>query len=117
MDVKVEGLRGVRADFDKAKGTIAEAADKALQEVGLIMLIDIFGTFHYKAGTSHSRVADNIFKCGTHKFHHHAYYMTRGAELSVISACRHFPKNIFIDITHSVSIIHIQIVNSFHNLG
>jgi hypothetical protein len=40
MDVKVEGLRGVRADFDKAKGTIAEAADKALQEVGLLIIAE-----------------------------------------------------------------------------
>ena len=35
MDIKVEGLRGVRADFGKAKGAVAEAADKALQAVGL----------------------------------------------------------------------------------
>lgn len=35
MEVKVEGLRGVRADFGKAKDAVAEAADKALQSVGL----------------------------------------------------------------------------------
>lgn len=35
MEIKVEGLRGVRADFGKAKGAVAEAADKALQAVGL----------------------------------------------------------------------------------
>jgi hypothetical protein len=35
MEVKVEGLRGVRADFGKAKDAVAEAADKALQAVGL----------------------------------------------------------------------------------
>ena len=35
MEIKVEGLRGVRADFGKAKDAVAEAADKALQAVGL----------------------------------------------------------------------------------
>ena len=35
MEIQVEGLRGVRADFGKAKDAVAEAADKALQAVGL----------------------------------------------------------------------------------
>ena len=35
MDIKVEGIRGIRADFDKAKFTIDKAADEALQALGL----------------------------------------------------------------------------------
>ena len=35
MEVKVEGLRGVRADFGKAKAMVGKAADAALQSVGL----------------------------------------------------------------------------------
>ena len=35
MEVKVEGLRGLRADFGKAKDMVGKAGMKALQEVGL----------------------------------------------------------------------------------
>lgn len=35
MEVKVEGLRGVRADFGKAKAMVGKAAGAALQSVGL----------------------------------------------------------------------------------
>lgn len=35
MEVKVEGLRNVRADFADARDAIGEAADKALQALGM----------------------------------------------------------------------------------
>jgi hypothetical protein len=35
MEVQIEGLRGIRADFDKAKAMVGKAGDEALQSVGL----------------------------------------------------------------------------------
>lgn len=35
MEIEIEGLRGLRADFGKAKAMVGKAADAALQSVGL----------------------------------------------------------------------------------
>ena len=35
MEIEIEGLRNIRADFGKAKGLVGKAGDAALQSVGL----------------------------------------------------------------------------------
>lgn len=40
MEVQIEGLRGLRADFGKAKAMVGKAADAALQSVGLEIIAE-----------------------------------------------------------------------------
>lgn len=40
MEIEIEGLRGLRADFGKAKAMVGKAADAALQSVGLEIIAE-----------------------------------------------------------------------------
>lgn len=40
-----------------------------------------------------------------------------GAELSVGAACRHLAQNVFIDVAHRVTVVHIERIHAVDYLG
>ncbi len=89
--------------------------DRLLGEFFLIVLLHILGTLHNESRATHSRVADSIIESGLHQFHHHADYVARSTELSVGATGRHLAKHIFIDIAHSIAVVHIKCADTIDN--
>ena len=87
-----------------------------LQELLLVVLGDILGTFDNEAGTAHCGVADGVFECGLHQLDHHTDDVARGAELTVVASSGHLAEDVLVDIAHGVAVVHVEFVDTFHNL-
>ena len=87
-----------------------------VQELGLEVILDVFGGLHNEAGRAHSGVTDLVLEGRLHQLHHHADDVARGAELAIGAGGSHLAQDVLIDIAHRVPVVHIQRVDAVHNL-
>ena len=83
----------------------------------LMVLLDIFHRLNEEAGRTHCRVADVILRVRLHHLHNHADNVARGAKLAVGAACRHLAQDVFIDVAHRVTVVHIERIHAVDYLG
>ena len=86
------------------------------QQLFTIMALDILCRFHDETRTTHGWVTNSVFQSGLHQFHHHANDVSWGAELAVVATRCHLAQDILIHIAHRVAVVHIKVVDAFHNL-
>ena len=89
----------------------------SLEQFTLVMLLHILGTLNDESCATHSRVADGVFEGGLHELDHHADNVTRCTELTIVARGSHFAKHILIHVAHSVTVVHVEVVDALNYLG
>ena len=87
-----------------------------LEQGLLVVLLHELRRLHDKPRRTHRRVANRIVQIRLHHLDHHADNVSRRTELPVVAACGHLAQHILINVAHRIAVVHVEPVDTIHNL-